>query len=191
MKKKIKISIDIFIKTTHSHDKRRPFKTSLYTIFLVRLFSQVAGSNTDMRFADVHRESATYSWPCEKTEDWRSKPTFLTDWPCDLFMVIANARRTGNCLRRSGIGRVSLEGVKEIRGIRTLFPENLWSPEITVQSNTRGLIWFKIIRVPLQRPLEGSKFRRSIIGHPGFKVSFARGNPLAVSEFRYSAGYGW
>ena len=48
MKKKIKISIDIFIKTTHSHDKQRSFKTSLYTIFLVRLFSQVAGGNTDM-----------------------------------------------------------------------------------------------------------------------------------------------
>ena len=40
-------------------------------------------------------------------------------------MVIENASQTGNCLRRSGIGRESLEGVNEIRGISTLFPANL------------------------------------------------------------------
>jgi hypothetical protein len=115
--------------TAYSHAKRKPFKTSLYTMFGVLLFPQFSGSNTFMRLADVQRESATYNWPCEKTADRRSKPTCLTDWPCDLFMVIAKARRTGNCLRRSGIGRVSLEGVNEIRGISTLFPENLGSPE--------------------------------------------------------------
>ena len=167
------------------------FKTSLYTMFGVLLFSQFSGSNTFMQLADAQWESATYSWPCEKTAVCRYKPTFLTDLPCDLFMVIANASWTGNCLQQSGIGRVSLEGVNVILGISTLFPENLGSPEITVQSKTHGWIWFKIIHVPLQRPLAGSKFRRSMIGHPGFKVSFANGNPLAVSELRYSVGYGW
>ena len=47
--------------TAYSHVKRKPFKTSLYTMFGVRLFSQFAGSNTFMQFADVQWESATYS----------------------------------------------------------------------------------------------------------------------------------
>ena len=74
----------------------------------------------------------TYSCPCEYINVHRSRPTFLTDWPCDLFMVIANASRTGNCLLQSGIGRVLLEGVNVIWGISTLFSENHWFPEITV-----------------------------------------------------------
>ena len=156
----------------------------------VRLFSQFTESNTFMWLPDGQWESATYNWPCEKTAVCRFKPTCLTDWPCDLFMVIENASQTGNCLRWSETGRLSLEGVNEIWEISTLFPANFQSPEITVQSKTCGCIWFKIIHVPLQRPLEGSKFHRSIFGHPGFKVSFAKGSPLAVSELRYSVGYG-
>ena len=53
-----------------------------------------------MWLADVQWESATCSWPCENTDVHRSRPTFLTDWPCDLFMVIAIACQTGNCLTK-------------------------------------------------------------------------------------------
>ena len=128
------MSIDVFLKRPlqYSHDKWRPFKTSLYTMFGVLLFSQFTGSNTFKWLRDVQWESATYSWPCEKTAVCRSKPTCLIDWPCDLFIVIANASWTGNCLQRSGIGRVSLEGVNVIQGMSTLFLANLWSPEIRV-----------------------------------------------------------
>ena len=48
-----------------------------------------------MRF-DVTRERATYSCPWPKTGVRRSSPTYFTDWPSALFIVSANASRTGN-----------------------------------------------------------------------------------------------
>ena len=57
------MSIDGFLKRPlqYSHVKWRPFKTSLYTMFGVLLFSQFTGSNTFMWLRDVQWESATYS----------------------------------------------------------------------------------------------------------------------------------
>jgi hypothetical protein len=49
---------------------------------------------------EVLRESATYSWPCEKHGMRKSSPTHLTDWPCALLIVSANARVNGNWRRR-------------------------------------------------------------------------------------------
>ena len=113
-----KISIDVFIPKIigYLHVKWRPFKTSLYTMFGVVLFSQFTASNTSMQLANVQRESATYNCPCENTDVHRSRPTFLTDWPCDLFMVIANASWTGNCLLWSGIGRVFIGRCYRVSG---------------------------------------------------------------------------
>jgi len=50
-------------------------------------------------FLDVTLETATYSWPCEKTGWGRYIPTFCSDCPWLLFIVIANDTEIGNCLR--------------------------------------------------------------------------------------------
>ena len=44
-------------------------------------------------------EHATYNWPWVKTSPLSQTPACLRVWPCALFIVIANAGRTGNCLR--------------------------------------------------------------------------------------------
>ena len=62
--KKITISILTriqYIFMRYSHVKRRPFKTYLYTIFGVLLFSLFSGSNILMWLPDVQQKSATYS----------------------------------------------------------------------------------------------------------------------------------
>nr|GEW72264.1 hypothetical protein [Tanacetum cinerariifolium] len=46
-----------------------------------------------------------------------------------------------------------------------------------------------ISRVPLQRPPDILRFRRSIIGAPTFSSSLCGGKPAKLNEFRYSAGY--
>jgi len=41
----------------------------------------------------------------------------------------------------------------------------------------------------LQSPMEGSRFRRSIIGTPIFKCKTCSGSPLIDNVFRNSVGY--
>lgn len=45
-----------------------------------------------------------YNCPCAKEGKSKSTPQTFNDWPCDLFMVIAKARRTenGRCLKSNG-----------------------------------------------------------------------------------------
>lgn len=66
------------------------------------------------------REHATYNWPCEKHGFSRSNPQMDIVWPCDLLIVIANAKRIGNCRRLNGMGES--EGIIGIRGRRTTSP---------------------------------------------------------------------
>src|SRR5882762_4489702 len=68
------------------------------------------------------------------------------------------------------------DGSIEILGMKTVFP----SPPKILHSNTRELILSKIMRVPLQRPLEGSRFLRSMRGHPGSRASLAIGKDVCI-----------
>ena len=49
-------------------------------------------------------------------------PTLLKVCPCDLLIVIANARRTGNCRRFKIKGNLLSDAVSVMRGINTRLP---------------------------------------------------------------------
>ena len=66
------------------------------------------------------RKHATYSCPCAKQGNSKLIPQTSNDWPCDLFMVIAKASRTGNCSRLKSNGKSV--GIVGIRGIKTSSP---------------------------------------------------------------------
>jgi len=69
-------------------------RASGYTTFLVKglsLFVKILILETE-----VHLESATYKVPSPNTGVSKSTPTYLTDWPCALLIVIANASWMGN-----------------------------------------------------------------------------------------------
>ena len=136
--------------------------------------------------SEVQQERATYNCPWEKTGVWKSNPTFATDCPWDLLMVIAKASQTGNwwCLNFTGI--FSAEGSNDILGIKTVFPYP--TPEIILHSKKWGLNLVRIRWAPLQRPLEGSRLHSSIKGEPTSNVRCESGRPLTVIEFRNSAG---
>ena len=81
----------------------------------------------------------------------------------------------GNCFLLNTIGLVSSEGVKEIRGIKTVCP--MFGPADMVASTT--LLWH---RVTLQRvpfcSIGLSIERSSIIGVPGFNLRTCGGKQL-------------
>ena len=80
-------------------------------------------------------------------------------------MVTANARRTGNCHRLILNEKSAVEVEKsEMRGMNASCPS--WSPPISRTCNTRSDIPTTIMRVPLQRPFDGERFRMRIKGQP-------------------------
>ena len=89
----------------------------------------------------------------------------LSVWPWDLLIVIAKHVRTGNCRRLNGI--IVSEGIRGIRGRKTCSPS--YCPTAIVASITLARSCRTISLVPLQS-LGGSRFLRSIIGAPIFKV---------------------
>ena len=109
------------------------------------------------------REQATYSWPCEKHRVDRSSPATPKDCPCDLFIVIAYASLTGNCVLLNWKIRSVL--IRGIRGIRTFCP--LCSPARMVAAMTLLRKYLTTNLVPLHN-LGGSRFRNNIIGEPTF-----------------------
>ena len=74
----------------------------------------------------------TPSYPWLKTGRGRKRPARSSDWPCDLFMVIAKATRTGNWRRRSVKGKRESEGWMVMRGMVALRP--MYSPVMTTPS---------------------------------------------------------
>ena len=81
------------------------YKTLIYrnaircTIVLVNL----SGIYTNKSDSFPTQECA-YNWSWEKHGFSKSKPQIVIVWPCDLLIVIANAKRIGNCKRLNGIG---------------------------------------------------------------------------------------
>jgi hypothetical protein len=61
----------------------------------------------------------------------------------------------------------------------------------TDQLNFNDMRWYfvRIPREPLQRPCDASRFQRTIIRHPTFHFSSARGSPEVRIELRYWIGY--
>ena len=67
-------------------------------------------------------DNATYNWPCVKTGSLKNNPTFESDWPWLLFMVIAKHTASGNCRRWKVKGILLSEGVNDILGINVRVP---------------------------------------------------------------------
>ena len=111
-------------------------------------------------------EHETHNWPWEKHGS--SKPQIVIVWPCDLLIVIANAKRIGNWKSLNGIGES--EGIIGIRGRST----SSWN--FSLQE------CFMASRVPLHN-FGAFKFRSKIIGEPIFNRKLCGGIPGKSSEF--------
>ena len=118
------------------------------------------------------REQATKSCPCEKQGSSRLIPATANDWPCALLIVMAKAKRIGNCnrLKVNGISSVIIG----IRGMKTSSP--LAHPVRIVASMMQLCNFFTQSLVPLQS-LGVSKFLKSIIGAPTLRVKLCGGTP--------------
>ena len=68
------------------------------------------------------RDIATYKSPWVDTGVGRYRPTWSNVWPCALLIVIAKARRIGNCVRLNFIANCSSIGIRLMRGISTMSP---------------------------------------------------------------------
>jgi len=113
--------------------------------------------------------------------------TYLTDWPCDLLMVIAKQILSGNCFLSKLNEIWDGEGVRVILGMKTFFP--LSSSDINSILITRVDIFEMIPLVPLQTLSAGKRFLRTITGQPILSFNFAKGRPEQLMLLRYSAGY--
>ena len=156
---------------------------SLYTIFLVWLVSPIPIS-TLIFWYEVILDRATYNWPCENTGWGKYIPTLSKDCPCDLLIVIENATLTGNWRRFRLKGNLLSDGVNVIRGINTCLP--ICDPVII--SALMTLLWnpWQINLVPLQRPSDGFKFHKSMIGIPSFSFNSPGGSSGIFNDLRNS-----
>ena len=146
-----------------------------------------AGRRILIQSLNVWGDSATYSCPCENTGTCKSSPTCFTDWPYDIFTVIANARWTGNWCHEKGSSKDWSDGLRVMCGIKTDDPANF--PPSIQHWNTHGCISIKMSLVPLQSSIEGSRFQRSMSGHPCLSFKCVNGSPDRTKEFRNSMGY--
>ena len=132
----------------------------------------------------------TYSWPWAKQESFNQTPDLWRVWPWDLLIVIAKATLTGNVRLLHSKGNSLSLGLRLILGIKTVL--FLCSPPTILHSRR----WFqcnfwKINRVPLQRPILEFKFLIRMRGIPGMIKSLWCGKPVGEREFRYSLLYLW
>ena len=80
--------------------------------------------------------------PCAKQGNCKLIPQTSNDWPCDLFMVIAKAKSTGNCrCLKSNDKSVGIIGV---RGIKTSSP--LYLPLMIIATRTLFIKFFTASR---------------------------------------------
>ena len=72
-------------------------------------------------------DNATYGCPCENSGLWIYNPKFSKSCPCYLLIVIANAKRIGNCFLYNVNWKDKFFSVFDvIRGINTVEP--IFSP---------------------------------------------------------------
>jgi len=113
-------------------------------------------------------------------------PTYLTDSPWDLLIVIEKAKRMKNCLVKIN-GSSPVDGPRETRGMKANYPE--WSTVSIRASIIRSEKRTTRRRDPLQRPSRGAKLRNNIIGHPGLSSNLCGGRSDGFREFKNSVGY--
>ncbi len=101
-------------------------------------------------------------------------------------MVIAYVTRTRNCHLRIGKGKLFLLKMNVICNKNSIFPIAL--PVRISTSITQAERRFIMSRVPLHRPLDGFKFRNSMIGTPTFKHNLCDGKPIISMECKNSNG---
>ena len=155
-------------------------------MFLLVATANLLSQMTFNLWTEVTREIATLNCPWEKIGFRRSNPTWATDWPWDLLIVIAKQSRMGNCQRQNSNGTCVSAGIIPIHGINTVSPA-CWSV-INWISKT---LFQKCVRIPwepLQTPLSGI-FLRSRTGHPFLSSSLWRERPKRLIAFKYSTGY--
>ena len=88
------------------------------TIFLVNAW----GIFTNKFEGFLTLERATYNWLWEKHGFSKSKPQIVIVWPCDVLIVIAKAKRIGNCKCFNCVGES--QGIIGILGRSTTSPGN-------------------------------------------------------------------
>ena len=144
--------------------------TSLYTTFFVILHNCSSSSKINIlrQFLNVTRDTTTYNWSCVKTGRGKKKPTWDTDCPWLLFMVMAKHKVVGNWLLSNLNGYPGSERIKSILIIYILSPTCV--PKIAVTP-----IWFSTNslmnkRVSFHRPWSWYVFRSNITGAPTFKI---------------------
>ena len=143
------------------------------------------GSEKRILFGSPTREVATYNCPWTKTSSCRYIPARLRVWPCDLFIVIANATWTGNWRLRNGISEGSPPGIKVTRGSKTILPTCV---PVSISQRNALPACSKRSLVPFSSPRRMLMFRKSNRGHPVFSRNWCTGKPLGVIEFKNSAG---
>jgi hypothetical protein len=120
----------------------------------------------------------------EKTGSGRYTPTIGIVCPCALFIVIAKFSLIGNYLNGSV---TSSDGERGILRRKTRLP-TCWP--FTISASIELLPKpLTTNRVPLQRPLCGSRLRSRITGQFFFILSILGGKPLGVIEFKKSSRY--
>ena len=103
--------------------------TCLMTLFLIHLPNAMGGKGCFRGNMPGHtmwspallvtRLNATYNCPWANGSGCSETPTCFRDWPYDLLIVIAKARRTGNWYRRKGVySSFESGGVRGILGIK-------------------------------------------------------------------------
>ena len=102
-----------------------PLSTSLYTTFVVMFDKLPSGSQTTTfkPLLLLTRETVTYSWSCVNTGRGWYIPTFDSDCPWLLFIVIANDTDKGYCFLTIFRGRRLSDGVILSLGMITLCPK--------------------------------------------------------------------
>lgn len=121
-------------------------------------------ANTTLKLLkEVHRDSATYNYPCANTGPDKKIPTFPKVCPWALFMVIHKAEVTGNCLRENGIGWSKSPWCMSFIFGRAMISQR-FGPVITINLN----IYDDTLRitnlVPLHSPDPMLRFLRIITG---------------------------
>jgi hypothetical protein len=136
---------------------------------------------------DTPLDKATYNCPCENTGSGRYTPTVGSIWPCALLIVIAKLKHTGNCffLNLKGSDRSS-DGDNGILGMKTLSPTCV--PLTIYASNICLSTTLTTKRVPLHKPLRGSRLRRRIRGQMILILSLCGSRPLGAMELRKTLG---
>ena len=134
-----------------------------------------------MLWGVVTREKATSNCLFENTSFAKPIPTICSACPCDLFIVIAYAKCTWNCFRRTA--HIRLENQCD-RGTMHMYPA--WDPVKTSALITCDEHQCTMRRVPLKGPFDESRFCKCMMGERTLSYRRCGGQPLTSNWFKNS-----